>query len=171
MTKHILTQDELKSQIHYNPDTGIFTRVTSTTNCVKVGSIAGTKNKNGYVFFILNKKKYLAHRLAWLYVLGSFPENMIDHINGNKSDNRFCNLRDALNFQNQQNTKLQSKNTSGYKGISWHKPRNRWRVTCSVNKVRYYLGLFKNIEDAKFAYDSFAKLHHGDFYREASHPI
>lgn len=170
MAGSIITQDELKKILHYNPDTGIFTRLVNFGTKKKSGEIVSNISSSGYSNITINYKNYYAHRLAWLYIYGYFPKNQIDHINGIKSDNRICNLREADNCKNQLNTKLQSRNSSGHKGVSWLKSKNRWRVLCSVNKTRYYLGLFKNIEDAKSAYDNFAKIHHGDFYRDASHP-
>ena len=87
-----LTQAELKEHLHYNPDNGIFTRIKSTQK-TRVGDIVGTKQKHGHLMAGVNRKKYLLHRLAWLYMTGNWPSEHIDHINGNPSDNRWVNIK------------------------------------------------------------------------------
>jgi hypothetical protein len=164
MTKQILTQEELKSQLHYDPDTGIFTRTKTLTNCCKIGDVAGSKLNNGYIIIRVLNKKYLAHRLAWLYMTGNFPSQTIDHINRIKDDNRLCNLRHADQSHNNLNVCKNVSNTSGYKGVNWNKNRKKWAVRCTVNGERIFLGYFDDVKLANIAYDDFAKKHHGEFY-------
>ena len=87
------------------------------------------------------------HRLIWLYEYGYFPE-MIDHINHTKTDNRLCNLREAVREINGKNRPLQSNNTSGVHGVSWHSRNKRWTARINVDKKRISLGRFANYSDA-----------------------
>lgn len=166
MTNHILTQDELKSQLSYDTKTGIFTRLIAKSNRTKIGNQAGTENVKGYTVISFNNKIYLAHRLAWLYINGQWPKNQIDHINMNRSDNRWCNLRECNNQENMQNTSIKSTNSSGYKGVTFDKYRNKWCAMGRLLGKTKFLGRFDSVEQASEAYKNFAKEHHGEFYRE-----
>ena len=162
MTKAILTQDELKEKLYYNKDTGIFTyKVKNTRN--NIGDIAG-KNTYRYASIMINKKSYLCHRLAWLYVYGEFPLNFIDHINGNKLDNRIGNLRECTNAENQMNRGANSRNSSGFKNVFFRGYCNSYQVVISVNGVRKCLGYFKSAESANEARENAEKIEHGKFY-------
>ena len=121
----MLTIEQLKEVLDYNPDTGLFTWIKSTQQ-TKAGSVAGNKTNQGYIRISVKRKRYLAHRLAYLYMTGHFPENFIDHINHIRHDNRWTNLRDATSSQNQANQVNPKNNTSGYKGVSWHKSTKKW---------------------------------------------
>lgn len=148
----VLTQQELKEFLHYDPETGIFTWAKSNNTSIKVGGLAGCIMNCGYLRIGINKKQHLAHRLAWLYVTGKMPKNLIDHINGNRSDNRFCNLREATNAENMQNiTKLPTTNKSGVLGVCWHKQRQKWYTQIMANGKKIYVGIYDTIEEAKIA--------------------
>ena len=121
-----LTAEYLRSVLHYSPETGIFTWKVSTAHRVKVGDVAGSQNGLGYLSIQLQSRPQLAHRLAWLYVYGSWPKDQLDHINRNRSDNRISNLREVSNKQNMQNASKPSNNTSGHPGVYWHKQRSKW---------------------------------------------
>ena len=163
MTNKNLTQAELKEQVIYDTNTGdFFWKITKKG--VKIGNKIGSKTKDGYIRIMLNYQEYKAHRLAWLYMVGNFPKEFIDHANGIKTDNRFCNLRESTNMQNQQNVGLVISNTSGYKGISKNKSDGKWRAQCRVGKVKKHLGTFDTPELASSAYVEFAKQLHGEFY-------
>ena len=168
MTKQILTQAELKKHLHYNPDTGIFTRVSlSFRSPSKIGQVAGNVcSTNGYVRISINNKLYRAHRLAWLYVNGSFPYVQIDHVNLNKADNRWCNLRECTQSENMFNVGLKSNNTSGYKGVVWVSHAKKWRASVHVNGKTEYLGYHENIENAIEIRKKYAQQLHKEFYRE-----
>lgn len=157
--KNMLTQDELKTQLNYDSETGIFTRLIAKSRRVKIGDIAGSLTNDGYFLIMINNSSYLSHRLAWLYITGSFPNNYIDHINGNKGDNRFCNLRDVNFNGNQQNIrKARVNNKSGLLGVS--KEGNKWRAQITVNKICKFIGLFDSKESAHNAYlESKRQLH------------
>lgn len=152
MTDNILTQALLKEHLDYDPDTGVFTWVKPTMKRIESGELAGCLNDQGYMNIQIFKRKYGAHRLAWLYIYGHLPKNHIDHINGNTSDNRVCNLREATYAQNNQNTCLRKNNTSGYFGVHLHKKTNKWRATIKFDKKYIHLGLYFTPEEAHQAY-------------------
>lgn len=156
----MITQEQLKAQLHYDPLTGIFTNLIQRSKRSKIGSVAGSKEKTGYIRIILNYKPYRAHRLAWLYMTGEFPKNMIDHRNENKSDNRFENLREAAMSENKFNQRAQSNNKSGCKGVSMHSQTGKWRARGNLNGVEIHLGIFSEKEEAISAYQNFAKQNH-----------
>lgn len=148
-----LTLDRLQQLISYSSDSGQFVwlaRTTKTTN-IAVGSIAGCVHRSGYCVICIDGQAYKAHRLAWMYVHGAMPDKIIDHINGIKSDNRICNLREATNQQNAENKrKPHSNNSHGYLGVSREGPR--WKARIRVDYQEKYLGLFGTPEEAHSAY-------------------
>lgn len=155
---------QLTEKISYNKETGVFTRAKSCRGS-KYGKVLGSKTKNGYLTLSFDSKLYYAHRLAWFYVYKKFPEGMIDHINGVKTDNRIENLRDVSSFENLQNSKIHKDNKSGYKGVWWNKKDKAWRVQIFVKGKRINLGAHKNVEDAGKAYMEASKIYqtHGIF--------
>ena len=151
MTKRILTQSELKEQLHYEPDTGIFTHIPKKRNKRK-SLIAGFESKEKYLCIGLNGKYYKLHRLAWLYVYGEFPKNSLDHINGIRSDNRIINLREATYAENCQNIAIYSNNSTGYMGVTYFKNNKKYGAQISFNGINRYLGLYETAELAHEAY-------------------
>ena len=160
----MITQEYLKLNLNYDENIGIFTRIKSNHHSVKLGDVAGTDNK-GYIMISINHKKYGAHRLAWLYVYGEMPA-CIDHINGNPSDNRICNLRPASQFTNNYNAKIRKDNTSGVKGINWNSQWKKWAARISVNGYRKFLGYFDDLELAELVVSEARLKYHGDFARD-----
>lgn len=132
-------------------------------NGAKLGSIAGTINNSGYRVIGINGNLYLAHRLIWFLHYGEWPKNHLDHINHDKLDNRIENLRDATCQQNMMNQVVRSDNTSGFKGISWHKQAKKWSAYINFMGKRKYLGLFDNIEDAKMIREQHEIMLFGDW--------
>ena len=108
MAKGIITQSDVKAKLSYNELTGIFTWIDSDNRIVQNGSVAGNINRNGYCYIGLYREVYRAHRLAWLYMTGEMPTKQIDHIDGNKSNNAFSNLRLASNAENLKNRFINS---------------------------------------------------------------
>jgi hypothetical protein len=146
-----LTQERLKELLSYDPETGIFINLKSR-GTAKIGSVAGCKNR-GYVCIRINSKSYLAHRLAWLYVHGNFPEKYLDHMNEIRDDNRIINLRLATNQENQHNrSSANSDSASGYLGVGWHKQYGKWMTRIQLNGRRKHLGFFNTAEEASEAY-------------------
>jgi len=154
----MITQQRLHELFDYNPEIGILINKVRRGS-YHAGTQAGHLNKDGYFRININKKLYLAHRLAWLYVYGELPE-YIDHINRIPTDNRISNLRPVTKKQNQQNREKQVNNKSGYKGVSWDKDRNKWFVCINNNYKTIGLGRYDNIEDAHKAYCEGAKKYH-----------
>lgn len=140
-------------RINYSPETGDFTW-QHDCNVVKAGSKAGHMNSWGYLRIHLNGRKYNAHRLAWLLVNGEWPKGQIDHIDGDKLNNRIANLRDVTPSLNQlANNKPRRNNTSGYVGVA--KTRNgKFRAAIRVNGQTHHLGQFASPEAANDAYMS-----------------
>ena len=161
----MITQSELKELLHYDPETGIFHWLKSTTRSVKAGYVAGGKNHKGYVRIGVNKKRYLAHRLAWLYVYGYFPKYDVDHINTIPFDNRISNLREATTPQNQHNVKMSKANKSGVKGVCFDRSRKKWMAQLQVNTKKIRLGRFDNIDDAEKAVKEAREKYHGEYAR------
>ena len=140
MNNEILTQSRLKELLHYDGENLIW-RVRPAQH-VKVGDFAGCVNPCGYITIKVDKKSYQGHRLIWLYIHGSFPVNGIDHINGNKLNNRIQNLRDVSPKTNRKNSKISSTNTSGITGVSWSKKSGKWQSQIDVDGVKIWLGYF-----------------------------
>jgi hypothetical protein len=147
-----LTQDRLKDLLHYDPATGHFTWKVSRSGVKHCNGSAGTQNASGYVVIGIDGFIYPAHRLAWLYVYGEWPKHQIDHINRCKYDNRIANLRDATPSENLHNTGINSSNTSGLKGVSFHKKSRKWQAFIRNNGRNQYLGVFDTPENASKAY-------------------
>jgi hypothetical protein len=168
MNKIILTQEILKNNLNYDFDTGKFSRLVANCNSVKIGDLCGSVCSNGYLSIRVLNKSYKAHRLAWLYMTGEWPKNVIDHVNGIKDDNRFCNLREATSSQNMFNCKLTKRNTSGFKGVSFNKRKNKFVAQIRINKKQTYLGVFDTAELASAKYNEFAKNTHDQFYLSGS---
>lgn len=147
--------------IHYDPETGIFTRKTAYKQH-KVGDISGTLTGDGYWSLRINGKKYRAHRIAFLYMTGNFPSEYTDHINGNKLDNRWINLRQASPTENNRNARKRKDNSSGFKGVNYY--RGKWESRCRTEDGRKHLGYFDTPEEASNAYQCFSKKHFGDFH-------
>lgn len=145
-----LTQAHVKELLHYDPDTGVFTWIKKLTplSRILIGSIAGSINGNGYRHICIQGKTYKAHRLAWLYVFGKFPNNLLDHINRNRSDNRLRNLREVGYSENNQNHEISKRNTSGITGVYWYKPSQKWCAKISSNNKLKHIGYFATIEEA-----------------------
>lgn len=141
-----LTQKRLRELLHYNPETGVFTWL-ETGGGRSIDRCAGGIN-NGYRKIKINYISYLAHRLAFPYVNGYFPENDVDHINRIRDDNRWCNLREASKSCNARNSGVGRNNKSGVIGVGWGNDRYVWKASISVDGRNKFLGRFKNIQDA-----------------------
>ena len=160
----MLTQTRLKELLHYDPESGIFTRKVRTTNSVKVGDVAGTvDNTTGYLRITVDGKIYKAHRLAWLLHTGEWPVDQIDHANNVKTDNRIVNLRPATNGENNQNKGKNRSNTSGFKGVCFDKHSGKWRADIECPWGQKNLGRFKSKEEAARTYAFAACILHGTY--------
>jgi len=130
----------------------------------KNGKKAGGINGKGYVYVRVKGIKYQAHRIIFFIERGYFPEN-IDHIDGNPSNNKIENLRPATRSQNMQNGAIPISNTSGFKGVCWHKRSNKWQVRLSLNNKNKHFGMFEDIEFADLVAQEARSLYHGEYAR------
>lgn len=160
-----LTYEVVRDLLEYFPDTGFMVRRKNTR-----GARAGQKceriNELGYSVICIGDRQYLAHRVVWLYTYGEWPNLPIDHINGNRSDNRVENLRLATHSDNQKNRKKGKNNTSGYVGVSWSASHKKWLSSTVLNGKSKFLGRYSTKEEAAIAYINFAKVEHGKYYRD-----
>lgn len=147
----MLTQDKLKEVLDYDPDTGIFKWKKYISSNASTGRIAGNQLPVGYISIQVSGTRYYAHRLAFLYMEGYFPENQVDHINKNKCDNSWNNLREVSIQCNARNVGNHKDNTSGVKGVDFIKARNKWRARITNMGNSIHLGLFNSFKDAVIA--------------------
>lgn len=155
----MITQAELKELLTYNPETGEFTwNKTGKGREEKPGTI----NNHGRLVIMINYKRHLAHRLAWLYVHGVWPRE-IDHIDRNPLNNRIANLRDVLHSQNSVNTKTRSDNKYNQRGVCWDKQKLKWKVQISVSSGKRIAKHFVKFEDAAAFYKAQAEKTFGDY--------
>lgn len=163
--KDSLTAERLREVLHYDPKTGIFTWIKNMRCPYLIGKPAGAQQgrENSYIKICVDSVMHFSHRLAWLYMTGKWPVADIDHINRDKSDNRFDNLREATRQQNIWNSRTRSNSTTGYKGVSYRKDIKKWRAFIAIKGKLCTIGNFDSPELAADAYDKKAKEVHGEF--------
>lgn len=122
-------------------------------------------NGNGYRRVNVDGAKYYEHRLAWFYMTGAWPKDQIDHVNGDRSDNRFINLREASAADNVRNVAKKKHNTSGFLGVTFDKSRGKWKAQITMHGRPICLGRFGDINDASKAYQEAKRRLHGAFRR------
>lgn len=163
MAKTNLTAQRLRELFSYDQNTGLFLRKTSAGRHGRfsAGSVAGGVEGNGYIQIRIDAGRYPAHRLAWLYMTGAWPANHIDHIDGNRQNNIFSNLRDVPPRINAQNVRLPNKNNaSGYLGVCWHKGSGKWVAQTWINRKLTCLGYFHDPAEAHAVYLSAKRKYH-----------
>lgn len=161
---NLITPACLREFFKYSPETGDIRWIKTPSPIVKVGGLICGKNRAGYIRVVLNKKDLLAHRVAWALFHHAWPSGMIDHINGDKADNRIVNLRDVSRSVNTQNQKKAHKSnlSSGLLGVQFFKRTGRWRTQIWVNGKSSFLGYFDTKEQAHEVYlQNKRLLHHG----------
>ncbi|PZO66178.1 MAG: hypothetical protein DI635_00715 [Pseudoxanthomonas suwonensis] len=158
-----LTASCLKNIIHYDPIIGEFTWLVRASRMVPKGMRAGKTDRHGYRRIKIGGTTYKAHRLAWLYQYGEWPNGPIDHIDGNPSNNAIVNLRIGSNGINQQNVRRKQKNnTSGFMGVHKRSDSNRYRACVSLGGKNLFFGSFETPEEAHAVYlEKKRKLHAG----------
>ena len=148
-----LTYEEAHRLMEYNPETGVLTRKVSLVYSTPVGSEAGSlHNISGYIGVSVNGIRYQSHRVIWLMMTGKWPKSTIDHIDCDKTNNRWSNLREASVAENNQNKTLICNNSSGLRGVSWYKKSGKWKAQIGVNKRMIFLGYFEDKFEAQEAY-------------------
>lgn len=151
-----LTSDRLRELVNYDPSTGIFTRRRIVGKVGRIGDVIGCKSQ-GRLEISVDGKIYFAHRLAWLYMTGKWPEFTIDHIDGNPLNNRFCNLRDVPQKINNHNIR-KPRGKSGIIGV--HKRFNKWRAEIVTDGKSVFIGSFNTAEEARAAYVEAKRIYH-----------
>jgi hypothetical protein len=169
-----LSIETLREILAYDGETGNLTwlprprkyfvsdRGYNSWNAKWPGAVAlNVKHRDGYKQGQIFAKSYLAHRVAYALATGAWPDAEIDHVNGDPADNRLCNLRAATRVQNSVNRKRRSNGSSHFKGVTWHKQRKKWAVSCNGK----HIGLYECENDAALAYNAAAQRKYGDYVR------
>lgn len=139
--------NDLSELFYYDPNAGtIHTKKPQGKH--SFGDVVGFPTTSGYIAVSAGRDQLYAHRVAWYLQTGRHPVEQVDHINGNKHDNRWCNLREASNGQNSMNRKKLSNNTSGFKNVDFHKASGKWRARVREAKVEKCAGYFDTPEEA-----------------------
>lgn len=160
----MITADQLRGAINYDPETGILTWKKRGPHSKCEGTRVGSTHSCGYIEASILKKRMFAHQAAWLYMTGEWPTHQIDHINGVRKDNRWENLRAATQQNNSANMRRRSNNKSGFKGVAKNK-RGKFIAYIHVNGKTNYLGSYSTAADAHESYASAAHAHWGSFAR------
>ena len=158
--------------LHYDPETGVFTWKIASGKA-RIGAVAGavqlniTRKPSSYKRLRIgfNGTRYMAHRLAWLYVFGVWPNADVAHINCDALDNRIANLREATRSENQYNHPAPKNNTSGVKGVTWNSASRKWMAQIKTGGRYIYLGEFTTKEAAAAVRHAATMKYHGDFGR------
>lgn len=159
-----ISRETLLKLLRYDPNTGYFGRRVTVKRATHQEGAIGHVEVSGYRRIYICGKKFAAHRLAWFYMTGEWPEFQIDHKNLNKDDNRWKNLRQATPSQNRLNIRG-GWGQSGLKGAQWNERRGRWQSYLNLNGKSLFLGRFDTAEEAHAAYCAAAEKLHGEFLR------
>lgn len=163
------SREVLAHYFAYDRETGALKWRVRPCHNVFAGDKAGTVSPQGYLRVMLKKRLLNVHRIVWKLETGEEPAPEMDHINGDPSDNRLCNLRPASRAQNQRNKGLSKNNVCGFKGVRWDghsgSRARPWRAAIRVNGKRHYLGKFASPEEAHAAYEAASLRFHGAFAR------
>jgi hypothetical protein len=155
----MLTAERLKQVLHYDPETGVFTRISTGKRC--------SHRTHGYLRIWVDTASYRANRLAWLYVYDKFPDGIIDHKDRDRANDAIANLREANCSLNGANMRLNKNNKSGFKGVHWVARKRRWQAKVKVNGSTKHLGYFEDAIDAHLAYAEGARKAFGEFAHAA----
>lgn len=156
----MISQNRVKEVLHYNPETGIFTWRDYKG---RRGQVAGCADKRGYIHINFDCKHYLAHRLAFVYMIGRYPKELTDHRDQNKSNNTWSNLREANHSQNRANQGIRADSKSGYRGVYFCNTKNLWVAEVRHNGKHSYCGQSDCKHEAAKMYNERAKQIYGDF--------
>jgi len=162
--RKLLTMERLREVLEYDAATGLFTWKVSLGNKAPVGAVAGSIGHYGYRAIRIDQRDHRAARLAFFYMIGEWPAQVVDHIDGDRSNDRWANLRAATPSQNCANSKRRSDQMHA-KGVSFNKNARRWSASIQANGEARHLGLFDTVEDASAAYATAARQAFGEFAR------
>lgn len=162
--KPMLTAERLRELLRYDPESGEFRWLVDRLP-FRAGRIAGAKRKDGYVLIGIDRRLYLRHRLAWLWMTGSWPKAQVDHRDGIKGNDAWSNLRATTNRENTWNSPARRKNATGLKGVSFAKREGKWAAQIMIDGRHYGLGHFNTPEEAHASYAAAAAKHFGEFAR------
>lgn len=173
-----LTAQRLRELVHYDPETGVFTWIAASRPGVRIGDRCGRVSRLGYREIGVEYGLRRANRLAWLYMTGEWPDGDVDHINRDKLDDRWSNLRLATRSQNMANVALRSNSTSGFIGVTFDKARGKWRAQIRIDGRKVNLGRYATAEEAARVYDAaavdsfggFAQLNFGSEHGDTGDP-
>lgn len=162
----MVSYERLREVLDYDPYLGIFIWKNKTAKNIIIGSIAGGKRpSDGYWRIGIDGERYVSHRLAWLYMTGAQPPEYIDHVDNNRANNRWDNLRATTWTQNLRNMKMHKDNATGLKGVSYDKRHLKWYGQIKHDGKKHFLGYFDCPAAASFAYQIEADKHFGEFSR------
>ena len=162
------TAERVRELLSYDPATGLFIWKYREGGPLRwntkwAGKVAGSPHSGGYIAIAIDRVKYLAHHLAWVYMTGEWPESFIDHKNLNKKDNVWENLRLASFGENSANASIRNDNKSGFRGVHFIKSRNVWHAKLNKDGKEHYIGAFASAEEAALAYAEKAKEVYGAY--------
>lgn len=158
-----ISAERLREALYYDPNSGEFSWKQKTSIRSKVGKTAGLSCKADYQRISIDNRRYKAHHLAWLYMTGEWPNGIVDHKDGQKSNNRWDNLRIATPRENRANSPVNANNKCGRKGV--HKVGRKWRALLQTTDERMHLGYFECLDSAAAAYEDAAEQKFGEFAR------
>ena len=143
-----LSLEEARRLFDYDPETGLLVRKIRTSNRIRVGEVVGSFTRQGYLHVKVKSILYRLHRLAWFIHYGKWPNDQLDHINRDRTDNRIANLREVDNAENNKNKSMPTNNTSGVIGVYWHSRLEKWQSSIMVSQKQIHLGFFDTFEEA-----------------------
>jgi hypothetical protein len=166
-----VTIEQVREYFDYDPETGVLkwkcrSDQSKDWNSRWAGKIAGA-DSHGYRAISIGRQRYRVHRIIWLLMTGEWPKHHIDHIDMDRSNNRWANLREADWAENNANRRGHRDSRTGVKGVTWHAQRGKYYARINVGKKQISLGLYGRIEDAAAAYARGAEKYHGEFARTA----
>lgn len=168
--KDTISHEKLLELFDYDAETGELVRRCNVRGLGpnRIGGRPRFEGPNGYAAIGADSLKYLYHRLVWFWHHNEWPE-VIDHVDGDKQNNRIENLRACTQSQNLCNAQIPSDNKSGFKGVSWSSSANKWRARCGLHKVQHNLGVFDTREEAAEAVRAFRSGLHGAYTNHGIH--
>lgn len=164
--KPLPSPEVLRQLLRYEPETGkLFWKITLSNRKPKGTEAFAGRGSHGYRHGGIYGGKYLAHRVIWAMEHGAWPKFTVDHVNGNKEDNRLCNLREATWSENNCNTGPRRRNKTGMKGVCFDTRKGKFLAQVAIQRRNYHIGYFNTAESAHAAYCIKASSLHGKFYR------